>query len=115
MRASAARSLKLWEGVAIIKGCAPILGPPLLLEARNRAFPHAVAAGQFGEGRALHAPPPRFFLLLRREFRRSAHMLPALLRPAAALGGARADKIALHVRQSAAGGKVASARLLGLR
>ena len=28
-------------------------------------------------------------------------MLAALLRPAAALGGARADKVALHVRQSA--------------
>jgi hypothetical protein len=31
-------------------------------------------------------------------------VLPALLHPAAALGGAGADKIALHVRQSAENG-----------
>jgi hypothetical protein len=31
----------------------------------------------------------------------TAHVLPALLRPAAALGGAGADKVALHVRQAA--------------
>ena len=34
----------------------------------------------------------------------TANMLPALLRPAAAFGGAGADKVALHVRQPAKNG-----------
>jgi hypothetical protein len=37
-------------------------------------------------------------------------MLPTLLRPAAAFGGAGADKVALHVRQSAENGDHQSAR-----
>ena len=38
-------------------------------------------------------------LLRRGQFQRSAHMLPALLRPAAAFGGASADKVALDSRR----------------
>jgi hypothetical protein len=37
-------------------------------------------------------------------------MLTALLRPAAALGGAGGDKVALHVRQAAENGKSSIAR-----
>jgi hypothetical protein len=51
---------------------------------------------------ALGSPPPRCFLLLRGEFRRSAHMQAAHLRPVAAFGGA--DQVALHVRQPAENG-----------
>ena len=34
------------------------------------------------------------------EFRRPAHVLPALLRPAAAFGGAGPDQVALHVSKA---------------
>jgi len=43
-------------------------------------------------------------LLRLRQFRFAAHALPALLRPAAALGGAGADKISLHVSEAAENG-----------
>jgi hypothetical protein len=68
---------------------------PSKSQPRNCALSHAVAAREFGKRSALRAPPPCFGLLRRRQFQRSAHMLPALLRPAAAFGGAGADKIAL--------------------
>ncbi len=70
-------------------------------EPRNRALAHAVAAREFGERRALRTSPACLGLLRRRQFWRTAHALSALLRPAAALGGAGADKIALHVGQAA--------------
>ena len=75
-----------------------------LSKARNSAFSDTVAAGQFGKGRALRSAVAGLGLLRCRQFRGTAHMLAALLRPAAALGGASADKIALHVRQPAENG-----------
>ena len=63
-----------------------------------------VAAREFGESSTLRPPPSGLGLLRRRQLRRTAHTLPALLRPAAALGGAGADKIALHVGESSENG-----------
>jgi hypothetical protein len=60
-----------------------------------------IAAGEFGKRGTLRPPPPCLGLLRVSEFRGSAHALPALLRPAASLGGAGADKVALQVRQAA--------------
>ena len=54
-----------------------------------------VAARQFGERGTFRPPLAGLGLLLGRQFRFAAHALPALLRPAAALGGAGADEIAL--------------------
>src|SRR5205823_12044845 len=70
-------------------------------EPRNRAFPHAVAAGELGEGGTLGPASAGLGLLRGRQFLGTAHMLAALLRPAAALGGAGADQIALQVREAA--------------
>src|SRR5690348_7522991 len=56
-----------------------------LTPSANRALSHAVAAREFGKRCALRPPPPCFRLLRLGEFRGSAHLLPALLRPAAAL------------------------------
>ena len=63
-----------------------------------------VAAREFGERGTLRPSSAGLVLLRLRQFRFPAHALPALLRPAAALGGAGADKVALHVRQSAQNG-----------
>jgi hypothetical protein len=60
-----------------------------------------VAAREFGKRSTLRPSPSGLGVLRRRQFRRTAHALPELLCPAAALGGAGADWIALHVRQSA--------------
>jgi hypothetical protein len=70
------------------------------LEARNRALAHVVAAREFGKRRAIRPSSPGLGLLRRRQFRRTAHVLPAPLRTVAAFGGAGPDSIALHVRQS---------------
>jgi hypothetical protein len=59
-----------------------------------------IAQGQFGKRRALRPSPAGLGLLRVGEFRGSTHMLPALPRPAAALGGAGPDKIALHASAS---------------
>ena len=58
---------------------------------RNRALADAVAAREFGERRALRPSPAGLVLLRRRQFWFPAHALPALLRPASALGGAGMD------------------------
>jgi hypothetical protein len=71
---------------------------PLPLKPRNRALSDAIAARKFGERSTLGPSPSRLGLLCHRQFRRSAHVLPVLLGPAAALGGAGADKVAFHVR-----------------
>jgi hypothetical protein len=63
-----------------------------------------VAARQFGKRGTFRPALAGLGLLRLGQFRFPAHALPALLRPAAALGGAGADKIALHVRQSAENG-----------
>jgi hypothetical protein len=56
---------------------------------------------EFGK-RITFGPATAGLVLLRLcQFRRSAHVLAALLRPAAALCRAGADKIALDVRQAA--------------
>jgi Resolvase, N terminal domain len=60
-----------------------------------------VAAREFGKRSTLRPSPSGLGLLRRRQFRRTAHALPALLRPAAAFGGTGADKIALHVGEAA--------------
>ena len=70
-------------------------------QSRNRALAHAIAAREFGKRSTLRPSPSGLGLLRLRQFRFPAHALPALLRPAAALGGAGADKVALHVRQAA--------------
>jgi hypothetical protein len=77
-------------------GCTSLHSHP-----RNRALSHAVAAREFGKGRALRAPPPCFCLLRIGQFWFPAHVLPALLRPTTALGGAGADEITLHVGEAA--------------
>jgi hypothetical protein len=71
-------------------------------------FPTPVAAREFGERRALRTSPAGLGLLRRRQFRGPAHVLPALLCPAAAHGGASAEKIALHVGQSAPSARLAA-------
>jgi Pentapeptide repeats (8 copies) len=73
-------------------------------ESRNRALADAIAAREFGKRSAFGPAATGLVLLCRRQFRGPAHMLPTLLRPAAAFSGAGADKIALHVRQSAENG-----------
>jgi hypothetical protein len=56
--------------------------------------------------RGTFGPATAGLVLLRLcQFRFPAHALPALLRPAAALGGAGSDKVALHVRQAAENGQ----------
>jgi hypothetical protein len=71
----------------------------------NRALSYAVAARKFGKRtpsarrRRASASPPGLGLLRLRQFRRTAHALPALLRPASALGGADADKTALDISE----------------
>jgi hypothetical protein len=54
----------------------------LLRKPRNRRFSGVVALRQFLERFALCSPPPCFLLLLRRELRWAAHVLPASHRPA---------------------------------
>jgi hypothetical protein len=78
-------------------------GPWLSRQPRNRTLPHSVAASQFGERSTFRAPLAGLLLRLG-QFGFAAHALPALLRPAAALGGAGSDKIALHVREAAENG-----------
>ena len=73
-------------------------------EARNRRPPDIVGLRQFFERGTFGLALADFFLLLRCELRRSAHMLPFGLGAAPAFGGTGADKIALHVRQSAENG-----------
>ena len=63
---------------------------------RNRTLAHAIAAGEFGKRSTFRPSPAGLGLLRICQFRFPAHALPALLRLAAALGGADADKIALH-------------------
>src|SRR5690348_16082619 len=67
---------------------------PYGLQPGNRTLAHTVAAREFCEGSSLRTAVG-LGLLRRRQFRGTAHMLPALLRPAAAFGGAGADEIAL--------------------
>jgi len=50
----------------------------------NRALSYAVAARKFGKRSTLRPSPPGLGLLRHRQFRRTAHALPALLHPAAA-------------------------------
>src|SRR6516162_3052048 len=57
--------------------------------------------GSCGEGGTLGPASAGLGLLRGRQFPRTAHMLAALLRPPAALGGASADQIALHIREAA--------------
>ena len=73
-------------------------------QSRNRALAYVVAAREFGKRRALRPSPAGLGLPRIGEFRGSTHALPALLRPAAALGGAGADKIALHVGEASEDG-----------
>jgi hypothetical protein len=63
-------------------------------------FAHTVATGQFAEGGALRAPP-RFFLLLRCQLRRSMHLLPLGLGVAPAFGGTGAAQVAFNIGQAA--------------
>ena len=63
-----------------------------------------VAAREFGKRRALRPSAAGLVLLRLCQFRFPAHALPALLRPAAPLGGAGADKVALHVSEAAENG-----------
>src|SRR6516165_2989582 len=74
------------------------------VQTRNRAFPYTVAARKLGEGCALRSAAAGFGLLCCCQFRRTAHVLAALFRPAAAFGGAGADKVALHVSEPAENG-----------
>jgi hypothetical protein len=60
-----------------------------------------VAAREFDKRSTLRPSPVGLVLLRLCQFRFPAHALPALLRPAAALSGAGADKVALHIRQPA--------------
>jgi hypothetical protein len=71
------------------------------MQSQNHRFADVVALRQFLERFTLRPPPPCFSLLLRREARRSAHVLPARLRPAAAPRRAGADQVAVYVRQPA--------------
>ena len=73
-------------------------------QSRNRALADVVAAREFGKRSTLRRSPSGLGLLRCRQFRRTAHALPALLRPAAAVGGAGADKVALHVSEAAENG-----------
>ncbi len=63
-----------------------------------------VAAREFDKRGTLRPALAGLGLLFLGQFRFPAHALPALLRPAAALGGAGADKVALHVGQAAENG-----------
>ena len=69
----------------------------LLPESGNGAFPHPIAAREFGKRGTFGPSCAGLGLLSFGQFRFPAHALPALHCPAAALGGAGADKIALHV------------------
>jgi hypothetical protein len=57
-----------------------------------------------GRAATFGSSPVGLGLLFGRQFRRPAHSLPALLRQAAALGGAGTDKVTLHVREAAENG-----------
>jgi len=70
----------------------------------NRALANVIAEGKLGKGRPLRPASAGLRPLRVGEFRGSAHIMPALLRPAAALGGAGADQVALHVREAAENG-----------
>jgi hypothetical protein len=70
-------------------------------DAANGGYADVVAAREFVERSALRAASGGFFLLCRSECGGSAHLLPSGLGAASALGGAGADKIALHVGQAA--------------
>jgi hypothetical protein len=72
-------------------------------EPGNRALANVIAEGKFGKRRALYSSPAGLGLLRVSELRQPAHMLlPALMRPAAALGGAGAEKVALRVGEAEA-------------
>ncbi|MGH7029830.1 MAG: hypothetical protein ACREEZ_05340, partial [Stellaceae bacterium] len=60
---------------------------------RHRALTDVVAASEFGKRSALGSKPAGLSLLRVSQFRRPTHVLAALLRPAASLGGASADEI----------------------
>jgi hypothetical protein len=62
---------------------------------------NVVAPREFGKRSTLPPSPSGLGPLRRRQFRRSPHVLSALLRPAAALAGADADKLALYVGEAA--------------
>src|SRR5207244_3491914 len=83
-------------------------------KSRNRALSRAVAAREFRERSTLRPTSASLGLLRLGQFRRSAHVLAALLRPAAALGGTGADKVALHVRFGTVEGPTRAQRDLGL-
>jgi hypothetical protein len=80
---------------------------PKRRQSRNRALADVVAAREFHKRSAFGPSPAGLVLLRLGQFRFPPHALPALLRPAAALGGAGADKVALHVRQAAQYGTAA--------
>jgi hypothetical protein len=63
-----------------------------------------VPAREFSERRALRTSPAGLGLLRIGQFRRSSHVPPGLLRPAAPFGSAGADKVALHVREASEDG-----------
>ena len=70
----------------------------ILRKPRNHALAHVVPAGEFSKCRALRSSPPCFGLLHLGQFWKPAHVLPALLRPAAALGGAGSSQVAFHAQ-----------------
>ena len=99
-------------GVWVLGGSTSISGTVIHpCRASKSCFsPRCVAAREFRKCCALRPPPPCFGLLRLGELRGSARVLPALLRPAAALGGPGADKGALHVGQAAYHGNRRAAR-----
>jgi len=66
----------------------------------NRRGAHVIAARQLLERGPFGPALAGLCLLLRGEGRGAAHVLPTGRRPAAALGSADADKIALHISQA---------------
>src|SRR5712671_5761161 len=81
-----------------------LLVPNSYRQPGNRALAYVVAAGEFGKRCTLGPSLPGLDLLRVGEFRGPAHALPALLGPAAALGGAGADKVTLHIGETAKDG-----------
>jgi hypothetical protein len=107
---AAARVAKVWLGQ--LPPCAPCAADQCLVgigyfpsrrrssgacHSANGGYADIVAAGEFVERSALHTATAGLFLLYRSECRASAHVLSLGLGAASAVGGAGADKVALHV------------------
>jgi hypothetical protein len=107
---AAARVAKVWLGQ--LPPCAPCAADQCLVgigyfpsrrrssgacHSANGGYADIVAAGEFVERSALHTATAGLFLLYRSECRGSAHVLSLGLGAASAVGGAGADKVALHV------------------